>query len=522
MNLGRIERLQNVLKDPDDSAEQQLAKVGLVITSAAMSLFGAMWSVAYLLLHRPAAAMIPGCYSAVSLMSLGAYLLTRRYSLFRFSQILFILVLPFLLQWTLGGFGYSGAVAIWAFVAIVGALIFHGTRAAIGWFAAYVALMIGASLLDARFASHALPFSPGITRLFFSANLLGLSGIVFVVVRYAFIRRQLFSSFLAKEHNETLKSLAVANVNSARLISEIEAKNEMIEDAHRRLANSFDEVKKQHALEEIARKRMEAELVTARAVQAMLIPESTRWVEGVELAISYRSATECGGDWLGFFDDPLRGEISILIGDVTGHGVGSALVTAGVFGYFSTLRTLHGSDETTHPVRVLYDPSAILSHLDKLVGEMGKRRTCMTLFASVINYRQKRVRFSNAGHCFPMIIPRAQWESSRSGERTRTKYLLAQPGTLLGSTDQHDKSDFPTADVPVNTDDLLLWYTDGLLENRNETGEALGPRRLSRWLFELWDQPVDKIKAGLDARVDQFLDGQPLDDDIAYIVARVK
>lgn len=525
METSRFARLSQAVREPDDTAEHHLAKVGLVITAAVMSLFGGTWAVAYLLLGRPTAAAIPGGYAVVSSISLALFLVTRRYGIFRFSQILFMLFLPFLLQWVLGGFVYSGAVAAWAFMAIVGALIFHGPNAAIGWFAGYCGLMILSAVFDERFTAGARPFPGSIEKAFFAANLLGLTGLVFVVVRYALLRRQLFSNFLAKEHKETLKALAAANVNSARLISEIEEKNRVIEDAHQQLANSFDEVKKRAALQEIENKRMEAELVTARTVQAMLIPEATNGIRGVDLAVGYRAASECGGDWLGFFDDPVKGEVSVLIGDVTGHGVGSALVTAGVFGYFATLQTLHASDETTHPIRVLSDPTRVLTHLDQVVAEMGKRRTCMTLFATVVDYRHKRVRFSNAGHCPPYLISRSFWEGYRAQGRIRSTHLLTAPGKILGSTPSRNGNsyqDFPSGDLTIGEGDLLFWYTDGLLENRKADGEQLGKRRLLSWLYDLWDQPIDKIKSGLDSRVDEFVRGRPLDDDIAYIVARMK
>jgi len=318
------------------------------------------------------------------------------------------------------------------------------------------------------------------------------------------------------------RALAIANVNGARLIAEIEEKNHLIEEAHRQLENSFDEVKKQSALQEIARKRMEAELETARAVQAMLIPEVAKRVRGVDLALSYRSASECGGDWVGFFDEPDSKRVSVLIGDVTGHGVGAALITAGVFAYFSTLRAMHDSTGRRR-ASDLYDPPAMLRQLDDVVSEMGKQSTFMTLFASVIDYGKRKIRYSNAGHCFPLVISRECWNQFRNAGGSRPSRLNAPPGRILGS-----KTWGPTPvetwvcrERDVSEGDVVLWYTDGLLENRNPSGDPIGERRLHQWLFSLWDKPIDQVKAGLEDRVAEFLGSRAPDDDIAFVIARI-
>jgi serine phosphatase RsbU (regulator of sigma subunit) len=325
------------------------------------------------------------------------------------------------------------------------------------------------------------------------------------------------------------RALAQANVNSARLIAEIEEKNEQLEkvlraleEAKSRLENSFDEVKKQAALQEIANRRMEAELETARAVQSMLIPDQVRPLEGLEVALSYRSASECGGDWLGCFEDPETGQLAVLIGDVTGHGVGSALMTAGVFSYFSTLRTLRDSSAILSGRQdPLNEPVSILQNLDRVISHMGKNRTFMTLFASIIDYKRKSVRYSNAGHCFPLIMSRKTWESHKTKDRRRAE-LLSMPGKILGYASSPTDVSFQSREIDLEAEDVLFWYTDGLIENRNKEGVAIGERRMHEWIFDLWEQPIEDIKRGVESRVAEFLGEHPLDDDIAFIVARIK
>jgi adenylate cyclase len=73
---------------------------------------------------------------------------TKRYAAYRGSQVGLILLLPFLLQWSLGGFVDSGAVALWAFVAPLGALVFYGPRGALAWFGAFLALVAFSAAID--------------------------------------------------------------------------------------------------------------------------------------------------------------------------------------------------------------------------------------------------------------------------------------------------------------------------------------------------------------------------------------
>src|SRR5262249_48356409 len=85
----------------------------------------------------------------------------------------------------------------------------------------------------------------------------------------------------------------------------LEHTNEELAIAKARLENSYDDLKKEQALKEIESRRMEVELQTARSVQRMLIPKAPpSAIPGLELAFRYLSATETGGDWIGFVEDP--------------------------------------------------------------------------------------------------------------------------------------------------------------------------------------------------------------------------
>ncbi len=126
---------------PSDTPDERLRKSALVLSSILITILSFIWVGTYAALGLWRSALIPFAYQVASLVGLVFFARTKRYGAYRASQVAMFLVLPFLLQWSLGGFVESGAVAIWAFVAPLGALVFYGPRQAIGWFGAFLALV---------------------------------------------------------------------------------------------------------------------------------------------------------------------------------------------------------------------------------------------------------------------------------------------------------------------------------------------------------------------------------------------
>ena len=103
---------------------------------------GVVWGFGYLLLGLPVSGSIPLSYSFISAASLLYFFKTKHYKFFCHSQLALILILPFLVQWSLGGLTASGAVVLWSILSPIGALMFAGTTRSIPWFIAYALLMV--------------------------------------------------------------------------------------------------------------------------------------------------------------------------------------------------------------------------------------------------------------------------------------------------------------------------------------------------------------------------------------------
>jgi guanylate cyclase len=113
--------------DPRYSHDLRLQKSMLVAASSMFIVTGAFWGLMYFALGEYVAGAIPIGYAVFSTLSVIAFVRFRRYHLFRFTQLLLILLLPFLLQIALGGFINSSAVILWFIVCPVGALAFSGS-----------------------------------------------------------------------------------------------------------------------------------------------------------------------------------------------------------------------------------------------------------------------------------------------------------------------------------------------------------------------------------------------------------
>lgn len=184
---GWLRRFAAVGALPSDSEEIRLRKSVLVLSSSLMATLAFVWVGTYAALGLWLSAVIPFAYQLASAASIYAFARERRYRLFRASQLGMSLVLPFALQWSLGGFRTSAAVALWGLTSPVGALLFVGARQAVPWFLAFAALVVVSAAIDSTLAAGAPDIPNGVVVTFFALNVLGVSTTVYVLLQY-FVR----------------------------------------------------------------------------------------------------------------------------------------------------------------------------------------------------------------------------------------------------------------------------------------------------------------------------------------------
>ena len=177
--------------DPNDDDDIKLRKSLLVVSSLPFAFAGIAWGLLYILFNEPLAGMIPLSYAAISLLSIVHFKLTRRYHIFRFSQLTLILLLPFFLMMALGGFINSSAVILWSLICPLGALLFDKPSHAARWFLAFLSIIVISGFLQ-PYVDSANNLSSEIIIFFFVANLIGVSLIIFLMVFYFVGKKNMF------------------------------------------------------------------------------------------------------------------------------------------------------------------------------------------------------------------------------------------------------------------------------------------------------------------------------------------
>lgn len=253
-------------------------------------------------------------------------------------------------------------------------------------------------------------------------------------------------------------------------------------------------------MQETAEKlHLENELAVARAVSETLVPPTSMHTsQSMELAGFYQPASVCGGDWWSYFELP-SGRTVILIGDVTGHGVPSAMITAAAKSCCDTVRGMSGDH---------FSLLQLMSAMNFSIYESARRSFVMTMFVALFDPHRKVVSYVNAAHNFPYVV-----------RANGTMSCLAARGNRLG--DRLD-SEYGIREEPFGPGDLFVFYTDGLVECTSPMGEEYGEKRLRRAIVDLAQRPVAEVRDEIVARATKFYGGERRKDDITMVVARTR
>lgn len=222
--------------NPLDSDEFRLQKALLVSGSFMFIIAGAVWGLAYLWLGEVLAGIIPLTYSVLASLSVVIFVLTRRYFLFRVTQLILILVLPFLLMVTLGGFINASAVIVWSLLCPLGALLFSGPRRALFWMGLYLILMLVSGLIQ-PYVALSNQLSEGEIIAFFVANLSAVSLIVFVLLFY-FVQENNRAADLLRQERERSEQLLL-NVLPHEVADRLKSGQKVIADHYECISVMF-------------------------------------------------------------------------------------------------------------------------------------------------------------------------------------------------------------------------------------------------------------------------------------------
>jgi serine phosphatase RsbU (regulator of sigma subunit) len=244
------------------------------------------------------------------------------------------------------------------------------------------------------------------------------------------------------------------------------------------------------------------EVELAATVQGQLLPGKGPHVHGEIVVVgSWLPATRCAGDFWGVYPLP-DGRLVVAIGDVTGHGVASATVTAAAAAACDVAVRRYGG---------ALDLLALVDALDGAVRRVGGGTLQMTCFASIIDAKSRTIDYVSCGQTTPYLV-------RKGGDSVELQALVARANPLGGTGDVGAK----VHHRGLEAGDLLVWYTDGVVEAQAPGGESFGDRRLQRLLKKLDPahlapaQVLDIIHAGVAAH----RGGRPRSDDETLVVAQ--
>jgi serine phosphatase RsbU (regulator of sigma subunit) len=252
--------------------------------------------------------------------------------------------------------------------------------------------------------------------------------------------------------------------------------------------------------------RMEQEIAVASSVQSNLFPPPIYADPQIKLRGFYKSASECGGDWYDFFR--VGNRLIVVIADATGHGIPSALMTASIRGCFSAIQRIIRSK----PNALKLTPKEILPIANTAVFQSGKTGINMTFFISIIDFEKKTITYANAAHCPPWLV------RSGGGKPAKARILLSA-GPRLGEGPEYP--DIEEFTMPLEPNDLLLFFTDGLLEGKNADGAMYGKKRARNVLEANYGHSEEHV---LNVLVKDFMDhngDKALDDDLTLVAVAI-
>ena len=237
-----------------------------------------------------------------------------------------------------------------------------------------------------------------------------------------------------------------------------------------------------------------AELDHAREIQIHLLPRETPQLPGLSIACAWQPATTVSGDYFDVFQ--LKdGRMAFCIADVTGKGVGAALVMANVQ---ASLRAFAHED---------VGPAQVCAALNKALCNNIAPGKFVTLLYGVLDPKEGRFVFTNAGHCLPVVI-------RRDGS-------VDMPATHSGVLGLFSEWTFEDQIIVLGSKDCLLLVTDGLLEASNKDDEEFGYERLISLLLKHRATGAHSVRQTLFDEVSHFCNGT-FQDDASMILIMVE
>lgn len=265
-------------------------------------------------------------------------------------------------------------------------------------------------------------------------------------------------------------------------------------------AKDFDDYVPEYVSRIAEKERLLKELEIARSVQMRFLPQKVPEFPDLEIVSLCQPAMEVGGDYYDFIR--LDGRyMSILIGDVSGKGVSAAFYMTMIKGIIKTL------------ARKIKEPAVLLAEANEIFYENAGRDTFITIIYGIFDLQEKNLTLASAGHN-PLIV----WKHKK-----RKTEIYNPGGIALGfRKGEAYKKTIKEETIPIEENDIFVFYTDGVTEAMNINQEIFGEQRLKEIIEKYSHLPPQKIEERVIEAVSEFSGDAPQHDDFTMVIVKIK
>jgi serine phosphatase RsbU (regulator of sigma subunit)/HAMP domain-containing protein len=239
-----------------------------------------------------------------------------------------------------------------------------------------------------------------------------------------------------------------------------------------------------------------AHMQIAREIQRSLLPEDPLFVAGMQVAGRCIPAVAVGGDYFGYFPRGVNG-VDSFIGDVSGHGIGAALLMAEARTIFLAERLVSTS------------AAPLLGNLNDLMyDDLDRANHFMSACCATFDAVSRKMTYANAGHPPALLL--------RAADAACT--TLDADGMLLGTG---KAASFTEVTIALSAGDIVIFYTDGITEAFSNGGEPFGISRLGDAVVSHRAEDPGRLIDGILAAVEGFAGEKQHDDDMTIVAMKV-
>ncbi|HVP37186.1 MAG TPA: SpoIIE family protein phosphatase [Terriglobales bacterium] len=244
----------------------------------------------------------------------------------------------------------------------------------------------------------------------------------------------------------------------------------------------------------VEKRKLEDELLIARNIQKSFLPGENPSLPGFDISGINIASEQVGGDYFDFIPI-VENQIGVAIGDVAGKGIPAALIMA------SFRASLKAEIRNNYAIRT------ICFKVNNLLYESLEQGNYVTAVYGVLDIRNRIFTFSNAGHN-PPILKRKEGKIRH----------LTEGGVALGVI---QNSEYKERALSLRPGDIILFYTDGVTESKNESDEEFGTKRLEQIIIENSNLKARELQDKIYQEIRSFTGTESREDDLTMIIIKV-